>query len=117
MGAGALFLAIEACAELETGRSKPLDKPKIFGPPYSEKEKATYLVWPVICFVVLGSTMVHGLSVVAISVGGHLRRKEEERAPLLGAETEPLDAMGHDDGNGESEPEVSGSEDEGTAAE
>jgi NhaP-type Na+/H+ or K+/H+ antiporter len=117
MGADALFLAIEARAELETGTSMPVPKPKIWGPPYSEKQQAIHLVWPVICFAVLGSTMAHGLSVVAISVGGHLRRKEGERAPLLGAETDPLDAIEHDDGNRESEPEVSGSEGEGAAVE
>jgi hypothetical protein len=59
---------------------------------------------------------VHGLSVVAISIGGHSRRKEGERAPLIGAETYPMDAMVHDDGNGESEPEVSGTEDEAAVA-
>ena len=117
MGAGALFLAMEARAELETADVQPTSKPKVWGPPYSEKQEAIYLVWPVICFVVLGSTMVHGLSVMAISVGGHLRRKAEERAPLLGAETDPLDAMVHDAGDGESEPDVSGSESEGVAAE
>jgi hypothetical protein len=61
--------------------------------------------------------MVHGLSVVAITVGGHFRRNKGERAPLIGAETDPMDAMEHDDGFGESEPEISGSENEEAAAE
>lgn len=114
MGAGALFLAMKARAQLENGISKPEPKPKTL--PYSKNENAIQLVWPVICFVVLGSTFMHGLSVVAISVGGHFRRKEGERAPLIGRETDPLDAMDHDGGNGESEPEISGSEDESAAA-
>ena len=55
--------------------------------------------------------MVHGLSVAAISVGSHFSRKEEERAPLMGAETEGLGGMVHEGGGGESEPSVSGDED------
>lgn len=49
--------------------------------------------------------------------GGHFRSNKGERAPLIGAETDPMDAMDHNNGNGESEPEVSGSEYEGAAAE
>ena len=60
---------------------------------------------------------MHGLSVVVISVRGHLRRKEGERAPLLGAEAGLLDAVEHDGGNVESDPEVSGSEGERAVAE
>lgn len=95
MGVGALFLAIEARAQLETGTSRPLDEPKkvVGGPPYDNRTTAIYLIWPVICFVVLGSTMVHGLSVVAITVGSHFSRKEGERAPLIGGEHEGLDDM------------------------
>lgn len=113
MGAGALFLAIEARAQLETETSIPLPKPHIPShPPYTEKEQAISLIWPVICFVVLGSTMVHGLSVAAISVGGHFVRKEGERAPLIGGEEDGLDGMEHEAGNGDSEPDVSGDEDD-----
>jgi NhaP-type Na+/H+ or K+/H+ antiporter len=114
MGAGALFLAIEARAELENGTSSPEPRPEMLGPPYSRKENAIALVWPVICFVVLGSTMVHGLSAVGISVVGHFSRKEGERAPLIGVETDPMSDMVHD--GEESEPEVSGSENEAAAA-
>lgn len=112
MGVGALFLAIEARAQLETGTSHPLKKPDIPTLPYSEKEKAIALIWPVICFVVLGSTMVHGLSVVAVSVGSHFGRPKGERARLIGAETDGLDEMDHEGGGGESEPSVSGTDEE-----
>lgn len=108
MGVSALFLAIEARAQLETGTSIPLPKPKDPVPPYSDKVKALNLVWPVICFVVLGSTMVHGLSVVALSLGSHFSRPRGERAPLIGAETDTLGTMEHDEEA--SEPEVSGTE-------
>ncbi|EPE24604.1 hypothetical protein GLAREA_08457 [Glarea lozoyensis ATCC 20868] len=106
MGVGALFLAIEARAQLETGTSIPRGEPD-FSKPLTDKQRAIYLIWPVICFVVLGSTMVHGLSTLVISIVGHFARHEGERAPLLGQETEGLDAMVHD----------TGSEDEGAADE
>ena len=112
MGVGALFLAMEARAQLETGTSLPLGKPLPPSPPFSDKEKAIWLLWPVVCFIVLGSTMVHGLSVVVISIGGHFRRPKGERAPLIATEEDGLDDMEHDGGGGESEPSVSGTEDE-----
>lgn len=111
IGVGALFLALEARAQLENGTTSPEPEPPTPTPPFSDREKAVHLVWPVICFVVLGSTMVHGLSVLVISLAGSLSRKAEERAPLLGGETDGLDAMDHEGGGGDSEPSVSGSED------
>lgn len=98
MGVGALFLAIEARAKLETGTSIPLPKPEApIGPPYDDRTVAISLIWPVVCFVVLGSTMVHGLSVLLISLGGHFSRRSEEQAPLLGGQRERLAGMVHDD--------------------
>ena len=110
MGVSALFLAIEAQAQLETGRSIPLPKPKNPVPPYSNKVIALHLVWPVICFVVFGSTMVHGLSVLALSLGSHFSRPSGESAPLIGAETDDFGTMEHEGDEGESEPEVSETE-------
>ena len=109
MGVGALFLAIEARAQLETGTSIPLPNPKYESAPFSEEYKAIKLIWPVVCFVVLGSTMIHGLSVAVISVVGHFQRQKGERAPLLGGETEGLHGFDHGEGE-DSEPDVSGSE-------
>ena len=108
MGVGALFLAIEARAELETETSLPLPHP----PSSSPHKAAIEAVWPVICFIVLGSTMVHGLSVAAISVGISLTRRAEERAGMMGTEREPLVGMVHEGGGGESEPSSSSSEDD-----
>lgn len=96
MGLGAIFLAIEARATLETGTSEPLPHPPKFLPPYSNREKAVEMLWPVICFVVMCSTFVHGLSVLGLSLASHFRRKEGERAPLLAQETDPLDGMEHE---------------------
>jgi sodium/hydrogen antiporter len=95
MGVGALFLAIEARARLETGSSIPLPHP----PKHSPNQEPIDTVWPIICFVVLGSIMIHGLSAMVMSVVGHFSRVEKERAPLIGAETERLYGMaGGDDG-------------------
>lgn len=108
MGVGALFLAIEARAQIETETSIPLKKPPKSYPPYSGEEEAIELIWPVICFVVLGSTMVHGLSVAIISIGSHFQKRDGERALLIGAESDGLEAMQHDDSD--SEPDISGEE-------
>jgi NhaP-type Na+/H+ or K+/H+ antiporter len=57
MGLGALFLAMEARAQLETGTSLPLPDPPLYKSPYSEKARAIEMILPVICFIVFGSTM------------------------------------------------------------
>jgi sodium/hydrogen antiporter len=111
MGVGALFLTMEARGELEPGDGVPAPHPE-HDAQIGDKQKAIYLVWPVICFVVLGSTFIHGLSMVAISLTGSISRKSGERAPLLGQETDALAHMDHDTGDGESEPEVSGTDED-----
>ena len=63
------------------------------------------MIWPLVCFIVLGSTMIHGFSTLAVSIGGHLARHEGERAPLIGAETEGLHGMVHNDSEAEDEQE------------
>jgi hypothetical protein len=57
MGVGAIF-SMEARAQLEAGTSLPLGKPKRPMEPFTEMEMAIWLVWPVGCYVVLGSTWV-----------------------------------------------------------
>jgi len=94
MGVGALFLAIEARARLETDTSNPLPHP----PKHSENKEAIDTVWPVICFVVLGSIMVHGCSALVMSIAGHYSRPAKERAPLLGTEDERLYGMANEEG-------------------
>lgn len=95
MGVGALFLAIEARAQLETDTSEPFPKPPPKGELDGRNERLVEMIWPVICFFVLGSTMVHGLSTLAVSVGLSVKRPNGERAPLLGAETDGLEGMIH----------------------
>ena len=85
MGLGALFLAIEARAMLETGTSLPLKHPDpkdiLNGGGAMNKEEARmrYIevetIWAVVCFIILGSVMIHGVSVALISVGDSLRRR------------------------------------------
>ncbi|MCJ1284931.1 hypothetical protein MMC26_004268 [Xylographa opegraphella] len=106
MGVGALFLAIEARAQLETGTAQPLPSPPKRGP----HESTIAVIRPVIFFIVLGSIMVHGLSVAAISVGSHYSKGVDERTPLIGGETEALTGMVYEGGGGESEPSISGDE-------
>lgn len=95
MGVGALFLAMEARAQLETDSSIPLPAPPVDLP--VEKQRGVMLIWPIICFIVFGSTLVHGLSTLAISIGGHFGRHEHERAPLIGAEREGFHGMVFDE--------------------
>jgi NhaP-type Na+/H+ or K+/H+ antiporter len=97
MGVGALFLAIEARAQLETDTSEPFPSPPPKGELDSRNERLVEMIWPVICFFVLGSTMVHGLSTLIVSVGLHVKRPDGERAPLIGAETDGLEGMIHSD--------------------
>lgn len=94
IGVGALFLAIEARARLETETSRPLPHP----PKNSLDKQAIDTVWPVMYFVVLGSVMVHGLSPAILSVVSHFSMHEKESAPLIGEETEHLYGMASDDG-------------------
>lgn len=93
MGVGALFLAIEARARLETKTSDPLPHP----PKDSPNQDAIDTVWPVICFVVLGSIMVHGCSAAVMSIVGSLARRPKERDPLLGGEQDRLYGMQDDE--------------------
>ncbi|EGP90987.1 uncharacterized protein MYCGRDRAFT_65274 [Zymoseptoria tritici IPO323] len=105
MGLGALFLAIEARAVLENGTSEPDNHPPTYHDPPNRREVAIETVWPVVCFVVFGSTMVHGLSVLVLSVAAHFKRAPENRAGILAAETDPLEGMEHEQGDGDSADE------------
>jgi NhaP-type Na+/H+ or K+/H+ antiporter len=91
MGVGALFLAIEARARLETGTSEPLPHP----PTHSQYQETITTVWPVVCFVVFCSIMVHGFSPIIMSIVGHFSRHPKERAPLLLGEEDRMYGMDH----------------------
>jgi sodium/hydrogen antiporter len=103
MGVGALFLAMEARAHLETeGESSEAEpSPSEGGPEYAQL--GIDFIWPVVCFIVFGSTLIHGLSTLIISVGSHVKRDKEERAPVIGDYEEGLSAMVHDEDEDEEE--------------
>ena len=102
MGLGGIFLAIEARAVLENGSAIPDPHPPHYGQPYTPREIAVEAVWPLVCFMVFGSTLVHGLSVAVMSTYSHLTRPKRMRADLLAAETDPLSGMEHEVGDGQS---------------
>lgn len=104
MGVGALFLAAEARQELT---SKALDKNPVQG------KRSIDLIWPVVTFIVVGSTLVHGFSVAFVSIGLSFTRKAEDRAGWLGGETEPIGNMVHEDEDREEEEEAAEYEEEG----
>ena len=60
--------------------------------------------------MVLDSTMVHGLSVMALSLGSHFSRLSGDRGLLIVAETDAFGTIQHEGDEEESEPEVSGAE-------
>lgn len=95
MGVGAIFLAMEARARLETGTSDVLPHPPS---EVSGDVDAIGGIWPIISFIVLWSIMIHGFSAVLMSIVGHFTRHEKERAPLLGGEDERLYGMANEDG-------------------
>ena len=47
----------------------------------------------------------NAFAVLVLSILSHFTRPKNKRAPLLAAETDPLDGMVHDVGDGGSEPE------------
>lgn len=96
MGVGAIFLAMEARARLETGTSEILPHPPKDG---LKNGEAISKIWPIVSFVVLCSIMVHGFSALLMSIYGHFSRHEKERAPLLGAEQDRLYGMANEEGN------------------
>jgi sodium/hydrogen antiporter len=95
MGVGAIFLAMEARARLETGTSEVLPHPPSEDVSNGE---AIGKIWPIVSFVVLCSIMVHGFSALVMSIYGHFSRPEKERAPLLGGEQDRLYGMANEDG-------------------
>ncbi|KAL2271486.1 hypothetical protein VTJ83DRAFT_857 [Remersonia thermophila] len=69
IGVGAIFIAILARSELETEHPIPLAE---LPPPDHEHYKAIALVWPIVCFLVVASIIVHGSSIAVFTLGKHI---------------------------------------------
>ncbi|EKG16518.1 Cation/H+ exchanger [Macrophomina phaseolina MS6] len=69
IGVGALFIAILARAELETGETTPLAELPPEGFPHLN---IIELIWPITCFLVICSIIVHGSSIAVFTLGKHI---------------------------------------------
>jgi NhaP-type Na+/H+ or K+/H+ antiporter len=68
IGVGALFVAILARAELEDAGATPL----AILPEDNEFIEVIRLIWPITCFLVICSIVVHGSSIAVFTLGKHI---------------------------------------------
>jgi len=69
IGVGAIFVAMLARAELESGSPVPLTKlPDPEAPHYA----LIRVVWPIVAFLVVASIIVHGSSIAVFTLGRHI---------------------------------------------
>ena len=66
MGVGAIFIALLARGELETGHSVPSSK---LPPPDVPNYDLLRVIWPIVCFIVISSIIVHGSSIAVFALG------------------------------------------------
>ena len=66
IGVGAIFVAILARADLETGGATPL---AALPPPNSPNYNLIALIWPITTFLVIASIVVHGSSIAVFTLG------------------------------------------------
>jgi Na(+)/H(+) antiporter len=69
IGVGAIFVAILARAELETGGSTPLTS---YPDPSQPNYMLVALIWPITTFLVISSIIVHGSSIAVFTLGKHI---------------------------------------------
>ncbi|KAF1966389.1 hypothetical protein BU23DRAFT_327157 [Bimuria novae-zelandiae CBS 107.79] len=69
IGVGGLFVAILARAELETETTTPLETPPKEG---TEFWHTIEMIWPITCFLVICSILVHGSSIAVFTLGKHI---------------------------------------------
>lgn len=67
IGVGAIFAAILTRAELETKSTQPLAE--VPNDPAEENYLLIQVIWPVVCFLVVSSILVHGSSVAVFTLG------------------------------------------------
>ncbi|KAK4230900.1 alkali metal cation/H+ antiporter Nha1 C terminus-domain-containing protein [Podospora fimiseda] len=69
IGVGAIFVAMLARAELESGSPVPLTK---LPDPASPHYHLIRVVWPIVAFLVVSSIIVHGSSIAVFTLGRHI---------------------------------------------
>ncbi|KAF2009082.1 Na+/H+ antiporter-like protein Nha1 [Aaosphaeria arxii CBS 175.79] len=69
IGVGGLFVAILARAELETESTTPLAELPEEGFPHLN---VIEMIWPITCFLVICSILVHGSSIAVFTLGKHI---------------------------------------------
>jgi sodium/hydrogen antiporter len=69
IGVGAIFVAILARAELESGEPVPLSE---LPPEDTEHFELIRLVWPITTFLVIASILIHGSSIAVFTLGKHI---------------------------------------------
>ena len=69
IGVGAIFVAILARAELETGGGTPLSS---YPDPSAPNYTLVALIWPITTFLVISSIIVHGSSIAVFTLGKHI---------------------------------------------
>lgn len=113
IGVGAIFVAILARADLETGGTTPLaELPSPNDPHYLP----IALVWPITTFLVISSIIVHGSSIAVFTLGKHINTltltmsfttaNEEgpswmNRLPRIASQSKSMSKMSDTDGGDE----------------
>lgn len=69
IGVGAIFIAILARADLETGSTTPLAVLPAEG---TEHYHLIALIWPIVTFLVITSIIIHGSSIAVFTLGKHI---------------------------------------------
>ncbi|KAJ9301688.1 hypothetical protein DTO217A2_7525 [Paecilomyces variotii] len=98
MGVGALFLAIEARAQLEGDIAPPLPRPPENGLDPDVK-RAVDIIWPIVCLVVLGSIVVHGFSMSIGRLWYWVCRRKRVKSVLMNGSVEDRGEGAYHDGD------------------
>ncbi|KAI9783223.1 MAG: hypothetical protein M1839_004063 [Geoglossum umbratile] len=69
IGVGAIFASILARAEMETHSTTPL---ATLPGPEADHYALIVLIWPITCFLVISSILVHGSSIAVFTLGKHI---------------------------------------------
>lgn len=87
IGVGAIFVAILARADLETGGTTPLSSADI------NKDNPNYVliaaIWPIVTFLVIASIIVHGSSIAVFTLGKHINTLTLTMSYTTGGEDGP----------------------------